>query len=249
MRDSSKPTYECGYCNKIYKIESAYNKHTQMCKLFMKSKNNKQTENNEHIPSNSELYSIIQILVNKCSALEKKVESLQGSLHKNNRKFDILEWLNNQNIKNVCSFNDWINSIIITINDMELVFENGFIKGIQLIIENILPLSNNTRINPIKAYTQKDNILYIFNGQSWEIMTAEVFELFVYKITKGLLSQFKCWQDKNANRRDDNFTKKYSENVKKILGGSLSREQQVNKIRVLLYNHLKIKITFDELII
>jgi hypothetical protein len=215
----------------------------------MKSKNNKQTENNEHIPSNSELYSIIQILVNKCSALEKKVESLQGSLHKNNRKFDILEWLNNQNIKNVCSFNEWINSIIITINDMELVFENGFIKGIQLIIENILPLSNNTRINPIKAYTQKDNILYIFNGQSWEIMTAEVFELFVYKITKGLLSQFKCWQDKNANRRDDNFTKKYSENVKKILGGSLSREQQVNKIRVLLYNHLKIKITFDELII
>jgi hypothetical protein len=249
MRDTFKPTYECGYCNKIYKIESAYNKHTQMCKLFMKSKNNKQPENNEHIPSNSELYSIIQILVNKCSALEKKVESLQGSLHKNNRKFDILEWLNNQNIKNVCSFNEWINSIIITINDMELVFENGFIKGIQLIIENILPLSNNTRINPIKAYTQKDNILYIFNGQSWEIMTAEVFELFVYKITKGLLSQFKCWQDKNANRRDDNFTKKYSENVKKILGGSLSREQQVNKIRVLLYNHLKIKITFDELII
>ena len=80
-------------------------------------------------------------------------------------------------------------------------------------------------------------------------MTTEVFELFVYKITKGLLSEFKCWQDKNANRRDDNFMKKYTENVKKILGGSLSREQQVNKIRVLLYTYLKIKITFDELIL
>ena len=132
---------------------------------------------------------------------------------------------------------------------MELVFENGFIKGIQLIIENILPLDNNTRINPIKAYTQKNNILYIFNGESWEIITTEVFELFVYKITKGLLSKFKCWQDKNSNRRDDNFMKKYTENVKKILGCSLSREQQIDKIRVLLYTHLKIKITFDELII
>ena len=249
MRDTLKSTYECRYCSKIYKIESAYNKHTQICQIFMKSKKKKQTENNEHIPSNSELYSIIQILVNKCSALERKVESLQGSVHKNNRKLDILEWLNNQNIRNVCSFNDWINFIIITSNEMELVFENGFIKGIQLIIENILPLDNNTRINPIKAYTQKNNILYIFNGELWEIMTTEVFELFVYKITKGLLSEFKCWQDKNSNRRDDNFMKKYTENVKKILGCSLSREQQVNKIRVLLYTHLKIKITFDELII
>ena len=63
------------------------------------------------------------------------------------------------------------------------------------------------------------------------------------KITRGLIGQLKIWQDINKKRLfDTGFTEKYIENVKKITGGDLTREQQYYKIKQLFYNNLKINI-------
>ena len=57
------------------------------------------------------------------------------------------------------------------------------------------------------------------------------------------MCQLKFWQDENKSRLFTNgFTEIYMENVKKITGGDLSKEQQCCKFKSMLYNHIKINL-------
>lgn len=243
--------YECGYCNKSYKIKKAYEKHFLLCSVINKSTLERKSENDisENIPSIREMYNIIQILIMKNNKLEQQVEKMSSWIHNNKKKVNVIEWLN-ENIIPSIDYNNWIDSIQINQNDMESVTNHNFIEGINQIIKRILGIgfeSYNTHqaesINlPIKAFEQKDN-LFVFNNTRWSIITVEEFDLLYNKITRGLIGQLKIWQDINQKRLfDSGFTEKYIENVKKVTGGELTKEQQYYKIKQLFYNNLKINI-------
>jgi len=131
---------------------------------------------------------------------------------------------------------------------MESVTEHNFIEGVNRIIKRIVKNNTNSlememENLPIKAFEQRDNALFIFNGKEWSLMTVEQFDCIFNKITKGLINQLKLWQDKHKNRLfDSGITEKYIENVTKLTGGNLTREQQYHKIKQGFYNHLKINI-------
>ena len=60
---------------------------------------------------------------------------------------------------------------------------------------------------------------------------------------KNLLDDFVKWQNENSEKMDqDDFAIKYSANVKKIMGGGLTRQQVYGKIKLDLYKYLKINI-------
>lgn len=213
--------YECGYCNKSYKIKKAYEKHFLLCSVINKSTSERKSENDisDDIPSIREMYNIIQILIMKNNKLEQQVEKMSSWIHNNKKKVNVIEWLN-ENIIPSIDYNKWIDSIQINQNDMDCVTNNNFIEGINLIIKRLLGIGfdnilDETTNLPIKAFEQKDN-LFVFNNTRWSVITIEEFDLLYNKITRGLISQLKTWQDVNKKRLfDSGFTEKYIENVKK----------------------------------
>ena len=147
---------------------------------------------------------------------------------------------------------------------MECVITHNFIEGIHMIVKRLIhtnygenesqndidqskctekiPLDEYEYL-PIKAFEQKENILYVFNGTEWNIINHEQYTKLLNKLTKGLISQLKLWQDEHKNKLfERGFSEKYIEYVKKLTGGDLSLEQQSYKIKQSFYNHLKVNI-------
>jgi hypothetical protein len=239
--------YECGYCNRQYKRKMNYDKHMLLCNIIRKTPSERLNEQEQdHLPTMRELYTVIQTLVERQEKFEKQIEKMSSWINNNRKKINVLDWLNT-NHTNSIDFNKWLNELNISEEDMELVFKHGFIEGMKYIINHICLNDTNDNAReewlPIKAFEQKEGTLFIYINENWEIMSSSMFELFFNTITKGLTTQLKLWQDKNKYRLYQNgFTETYIENVKKITGGDLSREQQYHKVKQYLYNHIKVNI-------
>ena len=257
LKQHIQTEFECGYCNRQYKRKMNYDKHMLLCNIIRKTPSERLNEQEQDsLPTMRELYTVIQTLVERQEKFEKQIEKMSSWINNNKKKINVLEWLNT-NHSNCIDFNKWLNELIISEEDMELVFKYGFIEGMKYIINRIC-LFLNDNINgidrndgndslslslPIKAFEQKEGTLFIYLNENWEIMSSSMFELFFNTIIKGLTKQLKLWQDKNKHRLYQNgFTETYIENVKKITGGDLSREQQYHKVKQYLYNHIKINI-------
>lgn len=250
--------YQCDYCNKIYKIKNAYNRHVAVCNIMQKSKRERDYENEcgGAALSYRELYEVVQTLAMKYNQLEKKFDKMSSWINSNKQKLNVLDWLN-ANKKINLYFNQWVERLEIIRDDMENVFKYGFVEGLRFIIQRIFPL---TSINsghddmPIRAFDQKDGVLFVYNigltfnvdgvqGGEWNTINNEQFDNLFNKISKGLLCQLKFWQDENRERLfTSGFTEIYMENVKKITGGDLSKDQQCSKFKTMLYNHIKINL-------
>lgn len=235
--------YECQHCSKNYKIKSAYERHILVCSIVSKTPKERKLENEEYenMPNLRELYQMVQILILKNEKLEKQVDKMSAWIN-NKKRVNVLEWLNENNKPSI-QFNEWIETLVITKVHMKYVFEHNFVEGVNLIVREIININLDSL--PIKSFEQRENILYVYNGDEnkWEIIDANQTEMLFVKITKGLLNQFKFWQDKNKHRLcNGGFTEKYIENVKKITGGDLSKEQQCCKLKQSFYNALKVNI-------
>jgi hypothetical protein len=233
--------YECGFCSKIYKVKKSYDKHFLVCSILNKSMTERKSENEiaDEIPNIREIYNIVQMLIIKNEKLEKQVEKMNTWIHNNKKKVNVNEWLND-NCKPEIDYDTWIEHLEINSDDMEIVINTNFMEGINIIIRR---LTENLENIPIKAFEQRDNILFIFNNNEWSIMDAEKCDMLFNKITRGLIGQLKIWQDNNKKRLfDTGFTEKYIEYVKKITGGDLTRDQQYHKIKHSFYNNLKVNI-------
>lgn len=260
MPDKINKIYECGFCSKYYKIKSAYDKHFMLCSLMNKSSKERKSENEQsdealsNIPSLRDMYNIIQILIVKNDKLEKQVSKMSSWIHNNKKKVNVSEWLN-ENRKPFICYNRWVETIEIDMTDMEFVIKHNFIEGSRLIVKKLLGGENleYTETLPIRAFDQKENTLYVFNeceqneqdikSGEWNLITSEQFDLLFNKITRGLIGQLKAWQDKYKNRLfESGFTEKYIENIKKLTGGDLTKEQQYYKIKQMFYNNLKVNI-------
>lgn len=244
LKQHIQTEFECGFCNRQYKRKMNYDKHMLLCNIIRKTPSERLNEQEQdNLPTMRELYTVIQTLVERQEKFEKQIEKMSSWINNNKKKINVLEWLNTNHSDSI-DFNRWLNELIISEEDMELVFKHGFIEGMKYIIYRIC-LNDNTREEclPIKAFEQKEGTLFIYLNENWEIMSSSMFELFFNTITKGLTKQLKLWQDKNKHRLYQNgFTETYIENVKKITGGDLSREQQYHKVKQYLYNHIKINI-------
>lgn len=240
--------YECGYCNRQYKRKMNYDKHMLLCTIIRKTPSERLNEQEQdNLPTIRELYTVIQTLVERQEKFEKQIEKMSSWINNNRKKINVLDWLN-MNHTDCIDFNKWLDQLIISEDDMELIFKYGFIEGMKYIMNRICSNDNKSDNSykdsfPIKAFEQKEGTLFIYINENWEIMSSGVFELFFNTITKGLTKQLKLWQDKNKHRLFQNgFTETYIENVKKITGGDLSRDQQYHKVKQYLYNHIKVNI-------
>lgn len=238
-----EPHFECHHCSKHYKIKKAYDRHILICGVISKTTKERKRENEEYenIPSMKEMYEMIQILIVKNDNLEKQVNKMSKWIN-NKKKVNVIEWLNENNIPPI-NFNQWLETIEITSEYMEFVFDHNFVEGINLTARELV--NKDLETLPMKSFEQKEGVLYIYNGieNKWEIINSSQFDTLFIKITKGLLGQLKLWQDKNRQRLyQHGFTEKYIENVKKITGGDLSKEQQNNKLKMAFYNALKVNI-------
>lgn len=226
---TSKHIMNCPSCFKTFKRTGCYEKHIFIC----------QRRDEEIIPNNKQLWDMITSLTEKYNNVQSELESLKRKISIQNKKIDILEWLNRNSKNN--SNNNWddvMSNFEIKIIDLEIIFEKGLINGTSIIIINYLNSLNNQDI--IRCYEQKTNTLYVYNN-TWMILSISNFEIIYNNIKQTIFKTFEEYKNINEIKlqNDDSFQNKFNDNFMKLLCTDISFQTQSMRIKNKIFVHFK----------
>jgi len=233
-------TYSCEYCSKTYTRKNAATKHFILCELLHNSinihnnttqkklKREQQCEEEETsgIPSQRQLYIMLQELAFKCSVMETKMENMQKWTDKTKRKLNVLQWLNQQPVP-IITYTIWANNIQLLDEDITtLMEENVTYTLIKIVLRNLINLdskseSEQTNQNqPIRCFNQKSNVFYIYTKSKqdgdkqdgdkqdgdkqdenelnqWHLFTTDQFSMLLHKIRGTMIGKLREWYKKH----------------------------------------------------
>jgi len=236
-----QPAQCCIYCGKSYKQKSNLEKHANLCELLNKSKKFLVVEDEEVIPSQRKMYEILLELGNKFNRLEEKVDELNKWVIKKKKKINVIEWLNT-NITPKIKFDNLIEKIIITDEDIKYLFENSFADTLNHIFsKNIYKLSESEY--PIFAFVQKINIFYVYENEEarWIELNREALIKFLNKVYMKIFHVFSQHKKNNADKicQDESFSLLCDKTSVKIMNVDFRQESILGKIRANMYSRMK----------
>uniref|UniRef100_A0A6C0IFP0 Uncharacterized protein n=1 Tax=viral metagenome TaxID=1070528 RepID=A0A6C0IFP0_9ZZZZ len=246
---NSHPMY-CEFCGKCYKTIVNLNKHILLCEVVKRSIN-KHTDNpidksiNEKLPSQENMYKIIETLTIKYNKLEEKMEELQKWVDKKKKKINIIDWLNeNDKIQPTYEFDSIFDKINITQKTIDYLFTNNFYDTVNEILVNFY--NSNPEI-PLFAFNQKSNIIYVFNKNndqqsSWKEISKDQVVDFLDKLQTKITRCLKEWKKIHEDkvRNDNKFSELYSKTIIKIMDVKFNNETTITRYKSLLYNKIKV---------
>ena len=146
----------CPHCNKQFKLKKTLLNHMMLCELTNK-------EEVAVIPTQKEMWIILQKLYNDNQNLKKRVEQLEKIVNKDVKKMNMVDWLN-QNDKGI-NLELWLKtSVLVTIDNLKMIFMTDYARGLSNILENNIKDNEN---NPFRAFSHKTKQLYVYEKNKW----------------------------------------------------------------------------------
>ena len=238
-----KAKYSCSFCMRKYKVKTYFDRHVATCELVHKTKKerNQDMEALADTPDHRQLYEMVLALSLKNRELEEKIAGLEKWANIRKKRLHVKDWLD-ENYKDVASFDILIDELRVTKNHFEIVCEYDYVEGITMILKEYLPLENEADL-PIKAFDQKDNVLFIKNNDGWETMSSNELNQVITGIAKKIMDHFVQWQETNKDKTEqDRYQDLYVDRLQKVIGGNFKKDQIFTKIRRNIYKHLKMNL-------
>ena len=231
----------CMHCQRNYQRKLFFDRHVIACQFLSKSKKERVLEREElsDTPSVRELYSIILELGAKCKDLETKLTTINKWAHITKQKLNITDWLNTT-YPLAKDYDNWFNTLHVTQKELAVLFETDYVEGVVSILKQ--HWKEEESAYPIKAFTVKENTFYIYTpAAKWRLCEPETFTKLMHLLDNQFMREFIAWQNANKQRMatEDSFSEVYAKNMKKIMGGSSTREQLYTRIKKEWYMHLR----------
>lgn len=242
--------YQCLSCKREYKEKYNCLRHSACCEFLCKTRleQNKEIDSIEQIPTQKELYKLIQELAYRNEKLEKEVATLKQT---QKRKLNILDWLNsNETSRQNITFIEWVNREVLPRipETLASVYENNLSTGLIDLFERALNSITDLNELPIRAYENKTNVFYVLkkinSANEWVTISNTDLTNILSQIGYQFIVQFKkTWFIPNQERveRDEHYKDLYVNYYQKILGGNekITEETRNQKVRQYLYSKLK----------
>ena len=235
--------HTCKFCNRLYKQKFNHDRHIQTCEFLSKTRREQDNEIDsfEKIPSQREMFLLIQELSVRVNKLEKENSELKNSIKiKVKRNFnEILQ----QTPKPEFEFDTWSTMLL---NDVEkylnMVYSNDLLFATTELLNTFI--DNYGDKLPIRAYDIKPNTFYVYDAnKTWTAVTNRDFDKLLARISHRFLVEFnRCWYLINMEKmeREESYKLMYMDYYRKILGGErMSDESRYHRIRHHIYNKIK----------
>ena len=216
-------TFVC-ICGKTYKYRPGLAKHKRTCMEVNTSMETtipvleiKETEiykqMHEHIDSKTdkELKDLVKELIKQNSELVKTINEIvpkigtTNNITNNNTNFNLNVFLN-EKCKDALNISDFIESLTITLEDLDFSNKNGMVQGISnLMIKGLKELDIHKR--PIHCTDAKRDIIYIKDKEKWEKDdNHSKIKNTIVKVANKERNSLYLWVDKNPNWFDSEAT-------------------------------------------
>lgn len=232
--------YSCQQCNKEFKNRSGLWKHKKICEVIPIAASN--------TPNKDEVYDIVKYLMAENSELKNMMIEQQNIVleiakngttnhsHNNNHtnshnKTFNLQFFLNETCKNAMNIEDFVNDIVLTLNDLEDTGRLGFAEGISKIINKRLKALAVTE-RPIHCSDVKRETLYVKEKDKWEKEpeTTPILTKAVKDIAGKNMMQIFDWQKAHPDYNDPETrtSDKYMKMLTNIMSGGTEEEIQQN---------------------
>jgi hypothetical protein len=159
----------------------------------------------------------------------QSINSNNNITNSNNKQFNIQIFLNEQ-CKNAMNITDFVNSLKLTLNDLEKTGELGYVKGLTNIIVNGL---NELDIyqRPIHCSDIKRETMYIKDNDAWAKENGDKTNIkrMIKHISYKNAKQVGAWTKENKGY-NDSYNKKNDKYLKIVSEANSGEEDEVNKI-------------------
>uniref|UniRef100_A0A6C0DT06 C2H2-type domain-containing protein n=1 Tax=viral metagenome TaxID=1070528 RepID=A0A6C0DT06_9ZZZZ len=231
----------CKNCEKVYKSRKGLWAHNKKCTT--KPIEDEAKKDNELLnfllKENQEFKKIILEFASK-SGQPTSTTTINGNNNCNNR-FNINMFLN-EKCKDAMNIMDFVDSLKLTLQDLEKTAEIGYVKGISNIIVNGLNQLDVYK-RPIHCSDVKRETLYVKDNDAWEKENEDK-----KKITRAIkhisirnAKQVGEWTKENKGY-DDSMNKKSDKYLKIISEANGGEPEEINKI----ISNISTKVTIDK---
>lgn len=233
-----QPAKCCSYCGKSYIKQNNLNKHTGICELIYNAKRKSYDINEEdELPSQQQLFSLLKELTYKYNKLEEKVKELTKNIPKKKIKINFIEKLNSDNIPKII-FQNLIHEITMNEDDVLFLLQNSVFDTFEKIFSNTL--FNLNEKYPIYAFVERKNVLYIYQSEkNWVEISNDILIEFLSKVQMKLLNRLHDWK-KNTKEKSDKIEILFNKTIVKLLNVEFNKESILNKMNNLIYNKIKL---------
>ena len=228
------PLHTCKHCNKGFKHAKRRDIHEESCSELAKPMRNDYDDNKPSVTMH-DLMAVILELKQEVGDLRKELHAKGGLTSR--RPIEIVDWLNEQS-KPGKSFKDYLNDTVTCSNgDLQTLFQTSFVEATTEIMHKYILDQEETSV---KAFTQKDKILYHFNGKEWKAIDNEEWECIIGIFVSKFSAAFSEWSNVNitdlgnSKQQDD-----WLDKTKKIHDSSSTR---FSSIKRKVYNYIKVDI-------
>jgi hypothetical protein len=220
-------------CGKEYKYRQGLYTHRKKCGTEKKNAD----KNNSEV---TELTTIIVEMVKNNNDLQKQVldvckniqPNISNNNNNNNNTFNLQFFLNEQ-CKDAMNITDFINSVTLSLTDLENMGTSGYVNGISsIIIKELRGLDITKR--PVHCSDAKRETLYIKDEDKWEKECPENTKMktAIRTVEKKNIKLISEWTDKHP--KFTNSTTKENDEYLQILietmGGKGDYEKNKNKV-------------------
>ena len=246
--------YKCTFCLRSYKEKFNYDRHVSVCKFLSQTPRQQDNEielSSEIIPSTKEIFQLVKHLSIRVDKLEKENQQLK---QQQNKKINILEWLNKSDNKPIITFEVWIIDTILPkiIDTLETVFHNDLTPAIIKLFNDCIDQNDFEQL-PICSFAKKNSQIYVYdkdrgdnNNVKWIALTNKEIDKYIDYISNHYISVFiNDWYKPNQKNieESEHYKNLYAEYYQKVLGGTISKETRNAKVKKFIYNKLKKTIT------
>jgi uncharacterized protein YeeX (DUF496 family) len=258
-----QPAVCCVNCGKSYKKKTNLEKHSVICDLLQRSKRQNTNpvldellvEDNEPMPSQKRMFQMLIELGQRYNKLEDKVDELNKWVVRKKKKINVLEWLN-VNINPTMSFENIIEKIIVTEEDIKNLLEKSFYDVMNDIFSRTI-YNFEESASPIFAFVQKQHVFYIYdntttnsnnnsndnhnNIKCWTELSKERLTKFLIKVHMKIVKAFYDWKNlkKNDIKNNETFSSLCDKTILKLLSVEFKEENIYSKVRNMMYSRMK----------
>lgn len=233
----SEKGYQCQYCKREFKEKFNIVNHTTTCRflsLTKREQDNETEQKSEELPTQYELFRIIQHLSLRIDKLENENNKIKKQ---NMKRVNMIDWLNNQERTSKYVFKDWVSCHILPkiVNHIETAYKGTLLDSICNMFETI---AKEGGIHPFRCFDHKSSVFYIYRADSsgmnqWEQLTDEEFQQFIKQLVARYYVEFlKGWyaEYESVILENETYYETYIKYYKKLSG-----EINYSKLRQRLY--------------
>ena len=226
-------------CGKQFKHHSSYSRHKKTCTYVLESKPEPEPEVEPEIKEKNTpttenvLEAMMDRMQKQDKVIEKLVENIETSQPKviNNynttNNFNLNMFLNDT-CKNAMNITDFMESIKLTLADMDNLGKVGYVDAVsKLIVDGLNQLDVSER--PIHCTDAKRNSLYLKNNDEWNKEAADMpnIKKVIKNVTNKNQSKIYDWMDHNPTHKSLGTAKhrEYMSIVGEAMGPTTDEEE------------------------